>query len=73
MRNKERLTPLRVTAAAAAAAIALAGYSGVLATKPRVEAPVATAAPTLVHLDPSLAGLRPGPDAEQRGDVHEYY
>ena len=73
MRNKQRLTPLRLSALAAMAGIALAAYSGVIATKSRVNAPAVAGAPVTAYQDPSLAGLSIGPDADHRGDVHEYY
>ena len=74
MRNKQRLTPLRLSAVAAMAGIALAAYSGVIPTKPHVDAPaVAAGAPVTAYQDPSLAGLRVGPDADPRGEVNEYY
>ena len=73
MRNKQRLTPLRLSAVAAIAGIALAAYSGAIATKPGVHAPAVAGAPVTAYQDPSLAGLRIGPDADPRGDVHEYY
>jgi len=73
MRNKQRLTPLRLSAIAAMAAIALTAYSGVIATKPHVAAPAVAGAPVIAYQDPSLAGLRVGPVADPRGDVHEYY
>ena len=73
MRNKQSLTPLRITALAAAVGIALVGYSGAIATKPRVEAPVAIVASVPAYQDPSIAGLRPGADAEPGGDVTDAY
>jgi hypothetical protein len=73
MRNKQRLTPLHLFAVAALAGIALAAYSGVIATKPHVDAPAVAGAPVTAYQDPSLAGLRVGPDANPRGDVREYY
>lgn len=72
MRNKQRLTPLRLSAVAAMVGIALAAYSGVIATKPRVEA-TAAGTPLAPYQDPSLAGLRIGPDADPGGDVREYH
>ena len=73
MRNKHGLTPLRITAFAAAVGIALVGYSGAIATKPQAEAPVAIATGTPAYQDPSLAGLRPGPDADPGGDVTDAF
>jgi hypothetical protein len=73
MRNKQRLTPLRLTALAAALGIAFVGYSGSIATKPRTETPAAIFAPAAAYQDPSIAGLRPGPDADAGGDVTDAY
>jgi hypothetical protein len=74
MRNQRRdMTPRRIAAVLAIAGIALAGYSGVPATKPRVEAQAATASMAAISGDPSLAGLKPGPDADSGGAVAEYY
>jgi hypothetical protein len=66
------MTPLSIVAVVVAAGIALAAYSGAIATKPQAEALAATAAPAKVYQDPSLAGLQPGPDAEPGGDVAMY-
>jgi hypothetical protein len=68
------MTPLRITTVVVVAGIALAGYSGVTATKSRAGAPAAAEAPaTVAYQDPSLAGLKPGPQAEPGGDVETYY
>jgi hypothetical protein len=59
----------------AAVALAIAAFSGALATKtepaPQV-APIAEVQ-TGTHQDPSLAGLSIGPDAEPGGDVEMYH
>ena len=69
---QQRLTTKRFAVAAIVAGIALAGYSSVPSTKPRVEAP-ALARSAAAYQDPSIAGLRPGADAEAGGAVAEYY
>jgi hypothetical protein len=74
MRNsRHALTPRRLAALLAVVAVALAGYAGAPATQPRIAAaamaePLANAAG-----DPSLAGLRPGPEADPGGAVAEYH
>ena len=73
MRNKPSLTPLRLSALAALAGVALAAYSGVIATQPRLEAASAAEDPVLRHQDPSLAGLSVGADADPGGDIREYH
>jgi hypothetical protein len=58
----------------AAVAVAIAAFSGALATKSE-PAPQTSMAEvhTGTHQDPSLAGLSVGPDAEPGGDVEMYY
>ena len=74
MRNQDQyMMPRRIAAAVAVAGIALAAYSGVPATQLRSEAPAATRSVAAAFLDPSLAGLEPGPDADPGGNVAEYY
>ena len=68
------MTPLRIATVVVVAGIALAGYSGVTATKSQAGAPAAAeASANLAYQDPSLAGLKPGPQAERGGDVEMYY
>jgi hypothetical protein len=71
--QRKGMTPRRIAVVIATAGIALAGYSSVPATKPRIEASAATPTLAAPYQDPSLAGLRPGPDADPGGDVAEYY
>ena len=67
------MTPLRIATAVVVTGIALAGYSGVTATKSRAGAPAAAeASANVAYQDPSLAGLGIGPDADARGDVEVY-
>lgn len=58
----------------AAVAVAIAAFSGALATKsePAPQVPVAEVQMD-TYQDPSLAGLSVGPDAEPGGDVEMYY
>jgi hypothetical protein len=53
--------------------VALAGYAGAPATQPRIAAAGATAPSLNAAGDPSLAGLKPGADADPGGAVAEYY
>lgn len=69
---RQEMSPKRIAVAAIVAGIALAGYSSVPSTKPQVEAP-ALAGSVAAYQDPSLAGLRLGPDADAGGAVAEYY
>ena len=69
---QQRLTTKRFAVAAIVAGIALAGYSSVPSTQPRSEA-VAAAGVAAAYQDPSIAGLRPGPQADAGGAVAEYY
>ena len=69
---RQEMSPKRIAVAAIIAGIALAGYSSVPSTKPQVDA-LAPAGSFAVYQDPSLAGLRPGPDADAGGAVAEYY
>ena len=71
-RHQQGMATRRIAVVAAIAGIALAGYSSVPSTKPRVEAP-ALAESVAAYQDPSLAGLRPGPQADAGGAVAEYY
>lgn len=71
--QRKGMTPSRIAAVIATAGIALAGYSSVPATQPTIEAPAATGTVAAPYQDPSLAGLRPGADADPGGDVAEYY
>ena len=69
---QQQMTTKRIAMAAIVAGIALAGYSSMPSTKPRVEAP-ALAGTAAAYQDPSIAGLRPGPQADAGGTVAEYY
>jgi hypothetical protein len=71
-KQQQRTTQKRFAVAAAVAGIALAAYSSVPSTQPRIET-IAAAGSASAYQDPSLAGLRPGPDAEAGGVVAEYY
>jgi len=65
---------LRPVLFVAAVAVAIAAFSGALATKsePAPQVPVSEVQMD-THQDPSLAGLSVGSDAEPGGDVEMYY
>ena len=68
-------SPLRPIVFIAAVALAIAAFSGALATKTEPApqpAPIAEVQ-TGTYQDPSLAGLSIGPDAEPSGDVEMYH
>ena len=69
---KQQMSPKRIAVLAIIAGIALAGYSSVPSTQPRSET-IAPAGLAVAYQDPSIAGLRPGPDADAGGAVAEYY
>lgn len=74
--KQERNRDLRGVSLLLAVIVALMSFSAALATKVRLEpSELADTAPQVAspYEDPSLAGLRVGPDAQANGDVHIYY
>ena len=66
--------PLRPIVFIAAVAVAIAAFSGALATKTEPAPPTAPVAEiqTGTHQDPSLAGLRVAPDADPGRDYDTF-